>query len=213
MHYGLTEGGSISSVSAPGSSPEILTETIGWPDHDHQYRVLTVAGAAARAGEIGEVQVRGAGVMIGYYRDPDATRATFTADGWLRTADLVECRPDGAWRFVGRSGDMFKSGGYNVYPREVEIALEECPAIAAAAVIGVPDRTFDEVGWAFVVPAAGAFVDEARLKAHAAGLLANYKIPKRFLVVDELPVLAVGKVDKRQLKARAMAMANGNGVG
>ena len=207
MHYGLTEGGSINSVSHPGSSLDVLTETIGWPDHDHDYRVMTAAGAAADVGEIGEIQVRGHGVMLGYYSDVEATRAAFTDDGWLRTADLVECRADGAWRFVGRSTEMFKSGGYNVYPREVELALETCPAVAAAAVVGIPHQTFGEVGWAFVVPAARTPLDESLLRAHAAACLANYKIPKRFVLVDSLPVLAVGKVDKRALRARAIGMS------
>lgn len=208
MHYGLTEGGSINSVSAPGASLEFLTETIGRPDHDHDYRVVTAAGAFAGSGEVGEIQIRGAGVMLEYFGDPQATRAAFTDDGWLKTGDLVEIRADGAWRFVGRFGDMFKSGGYNVYPREIELALEKHPSIAAAAIVGVPDSRYDEVGWAFVVAKPTVATTEADLKAYASERLANYKIPKRFLLVKALPVLPVGKVDKRALRALALAIAS-----
>jgi len=206
MHYGLTEGGSINSVSAPGASLELLTETIGRPDRDQDYRIVTGTGALAGIGEVGEIQIRGAGVMLEYFGDPEATRAAFTGDGWLRTGDLVELRADGAWRFVGRAGDMFKSGGYNVYPREIELVLETHPAVTAAAIVGVPDPHYDEVGWAFVVAKPSAVTTEAHLKAYARERLANYKIPKRFLLVESLPALPVGKIDKRALRARALAL-------
>lgn len=200
LHYGLTEGGSINSVNPPDADFALLTETIGHPDHHNEYRVVDAEGAPVSENEIGEVQIRGPGVMLGYFNNPEATAAAFTADGWFRTGDQVQLLPDGNWRFVGRIVEMFKSGGYNVYPREVELALEEHPGVAAAAVISVADPRYDEVGWAFVIPAPSASIDEAMLRAFASERLANYKVPKTFLIRETLPLLPIGKVDKHALR-------------
>lgn len=207
LHYGLTEGGSINSVNPPDADFVLLTETIGRPDHDNEYRVVDADGTPVRENGIGEVQIRGPGVMLGYFNNPEATAAAFTADGWFRTGDQVQSLPDGNWRFVGRVVEMFKSGGYNVYPREVELALEEHPGVAAAAVVPVADPRYDEVGWAFVIPAAGADMDEAALRAFAGERLANYKVPKAFLIRETLPLLPIGKVDKRALREEAQRLS------
>lgn len=207
LHYGLTEGGSINSVSPPDADFATLTETIGRPDHDNEYRVVDVEGDLVTENGIGEVQIRGPGVTLGYFNNPAATAAAFTADGWFRTGDQVMCLPGGYWRFVGRIVEMFKSGGYNVYPREVELALEAHPDVAAAAVIGVPDPRYDEVGWAFILPRVGAQLEEDQLRHYASAHLANYKVPKRFLIRQELPLLPVGKVDKPALRAEARRLS------
>lgn len=207
MHYGLTEGGSINSVSRPGSSPEVLCNTIGWPDSDNEYRVLTAEGGQARVGDVGEVQIRGPGVMLGYWGQPEATAAVLGEDGWLRTGDLVEVLPDGAWRMAGRLVERFKSGGYNVYPREVELALETHPAVAAAFVVPAPDPVYDEVGVAFVVPREGAQPSIEALREHCRARLANYKIPKHFELRERVPMLAIGKVDRKALKREAAGWA------
>lgn len=204
MHYGLTEGGSINSVSSPDMGVEDFAVTIGYPDHDQRYRVISANGDAAVAGQVGEVQIVGAGVMLEYFRDEASTMAAFTADGWLRTGDLVEVRDDGAWRFVGRAGERFKSGGYNVYPREIELVLEEHEDVAVAAIVPVPDATYDEVGWAFIVPGSGRQLSESALRNFALARLANYKIPKRWFIRTELPVLPIGKIDKRALRLEAL---------
>lgn len=200
LHYGLTEGGSINSVNPPDADFALLTETIGHHDHSNEYRVVDEGGVPVPENSIGEVQIKGPGVMLGYFNNPAATAAAFTADGWFRTGDQVELLPGGNWRFVGRSVEMFKSGGYNVYPREVELALEEHPGVAAAAVIPVADPRYDEVGWAFVIPAPGAVIDETTLRAFAGERLANYKVPKTFLIREALPLLPIGKVDKHALR-------------
>ncbi|MEX6725799.1 class I adenylate-forming enzyme family protein [Parapedomonas caeni] len=207
LHYGLTEGGSINSVSPPDADFTTLTETIGRPDHDNEYRVVDADGKVVADHGIGEVQIRGPGVTLGYFNNPEATAAAFTADGWFRTGDQVMCLPGGYWRFVGRIVEMFKSGGYNVYPREVELALEAHPDVAAVAVIGVPDPRYDEVGWAFVLPRVGARLEEEQLRQYASAHLANYKVPKRFLIRAELPLLPVGKVDKPALRQEARRLS------
>ena len=203
-NYGLTEGGSVNTATAPDADLAELTETVGRPDHDHDYRIVTADGDPVRVGESGEIQIRGEGVMLEYFNNPSATAAAFTKDGFLKTGDLAELLPDGRWRLVGRLSEMFKSGGYNVYPREVEAVLEAHPDVALAAVIGVPDRLFDEVGVAFVLPAPDAAPLEDELKAHCRRHLANYKIPKRFHVRRDLPLLPIGKLDKKALKASAL---------
>ena len=130
--------------------------------------------------------------MAGYWRNPEATEAAFTEDGWLKSGDIGMRRDDGYIQIVGRMSEMFKSGGYNVYPREVELALEEHDAVSMAAVVSVADPTFQEVGVAYVM---GDDIDTDELRSFAAERLANYKIPKRIHVLDELPMLPIGKVD------------------
>jgi acyl-CoA synthetase (AMP-forming)/AMP-acid ligase II len=135
--------------------------------------------------------------MIGYFRRPGATRQALDADGWLHTGDVVRLRPDGNLELVGRLSEMFKSGGENIYPREVEQVLETHPAVAAAAVVGRPHDLWGEVGHAYVVTR-GAVTDD-ELRDHAREHLARYKVPKTFEVLPELPILPSGKVDRRAL--------------
>jgi fatty-acyl-CoA synthase len=146
----------------------------------------------------GDVQVRGPNVTPGYWEDPDATAAAFTADGWFRTGDVATVDADGHYRIVGRQKDMYISGGENVYPAEVENALFAHPAVAEVAVIGVPDPKWGEVGRAFVVPE-GA-VTAAELRAYLLGRLAKYKVPVHFDFLERLPRTASGKVRKGDLR-------------
>ena len=148
--------------------------------------------------------------MNGYFNQPEATREAFTADGWFRSGDIAVEREDGNWSLVGRLKEMFKSGGFNVYPREVEIAIEAHPAVAMVAVIGVPDPRWYEVGHAFVQPAPGAAIAAPALDAWCRERLANYKVPKAFEVVAELPRLPIGKIDKQTL-GRELARRRGEG--
>lgn len=143
--------------------------------------------------------MRGPNVTPGYWRDPGATAAAFTADGWFRTGDLAAVDPDGHFRIVGRQKDMYISGGENVYPAEVESTLFGHPAVAEVAVIGVPDSKWGEVGRAFVVPAAP--VTEGELREFLLGRLAKYKVPVQFEFVERLPRTASGKVRKADLRA------------
>ncbi len=201
MGYGMTEMTGGITYAGLTDSVELLCTTIGLPDDRQEIRVWHPDGRVAEVGEPGEIQTRGDFLMAGYWRNPEATAAAIPPDGWLRTGDLGVLRPDGYYQIVGRLSEMYKSGGYNVYPREVELALEEHPEVAMAAVVSVPDPTYQEVGVAYVMGTSGLAVDE--LRAFAAERLANYKVPKRIEVLDELPMLPIGKVDKAGLRVRA----------
>ncbi|MGO9898329.1 MAG: class I adenylate-forming enzyme family protein [Solirubrobacteraceae bacterium] len=150
VQYGSTETTLTVTYSDPDADLEQLAESIGKPDPDIELRLADTTGAPSAQGEPGEIQVRHPGVFGGYLGRPHATREAFTSDGFLRTGDLAVERPDGSLRLVGRRSEMYKSGGSNVYPREIELCLERHPAVAIAAVVSVPDPLYSEVGHAFV---------------------------------------------------------------
>ena len=206
--YGSTEtiGGVI--FSGPDDSPEFATATVGFTAEQTELRLVDDHGNDVADGEQGELLVRCGFLMKEYWNRPEATAAAFDGDGWYQTGDVLQRRGDGRYVFLGRNSDMFKSGGYNVYPREVEDCLEEHPAVAMAAVVGVPNELFGEVGHAHVVLSGEASADE--IIEHVKSHLANYKVPKAVLVHRQLPMLAVGKVDKVMLKA--MNTTGGNDV-
>jgi acyl-CoA synthetase (AMP-forming)/AMP-acid ligase II len=165
-------------------------------------------------GGIGELLVRGPTVMAGYHDDEAATRAALDAEGWLHTGDLGRRDADGRLRLAGRIKEMFKSGGYNVWPREVEAVIETHPAVALCVVVPMPDPVYHEVGCAFVVPAGGRHPPTPEdLAVHCRASLANYKVPKRFVVRGALPLLAVGKIDRRALAAEARALSRADVAG
>ena len=149
-----------------------------------------------------ELQVRGPNVFPGYWRNPDATAQAFTEDGWLRTGDIAERDDEGFYRIKGRLKDMFISGGENVYPAEVEAVLHEHPRVADAAVLGVPDERWGEVGVAFVV--ADGVSDEELLE-WCRGRLARFKVPKSFRFIGEIPRNGMGKVQKQELRETEVA--------
>ncbi|MCY4360625.1 MAG: class I adenylate-forming enzyme family protein [Gammaproteobacteria bacterium] len=201
--YGLTEAtGTVTAVAAT-DDVELLAETIGKPVADCEFRLADDAGKPVAKGEHGEIQLRGPFIMKGYWRLPEATREAIDEDGWLRTKDVALERDDGNIVLVGRLSDMYKSGGYNVYPSEIEQALEAHPSVNLACVVGVPDTAYGEVGYAFVTPALGQSPDSRALLEHCRARLAGYKLPKHIIIEDELPVLANNKPDKRRLKAAA----------
>lgn len=212
LTYGMTETCGSVTYSDPDAPVEVLANTIGRPHPSGEVRVADEHGRLTSVDEPGELQVRPEFAMGGYLGRPDATRGAFTADGWLRTGDTAIQRADGNIRFVGRRSEMFKSGGYNVYPREIELALEQLDCVHVAAVVAVPDPAFDEVGWAYVIAKPNEHVDAQRLAAWCREQLANYKIPKRFIVRAELPLLAAGKVDKVALREQARSQALGGQV-
>jgi acyl-CoA synthetase (AMP-forming)/AMP-acid ligase II len=143
--------------------------------------------------------------MTGYFNRPDATAAAFCEDGWLKTGDLVEVLPTGDLKFSARLSDMFKSGGYNIYPREIELVLEQHPAISSAAVVGVPDEFYGESGYAFLQPQGQASPDADALKDWCKSHLSNYKVPKVFDLITAMPLLPNGKLDKSALKHSAVS--------
>ena len=155
-----------------------------------------------RLSDESELQVRGPNVFPGYWRNEEATRAAFTDDGWLRTGDVAERDDEGFYRIKGRLKDMYISGGENVYPAEVEAVLHEHPLVADAAVVGVPDERWGEVGVAFVV-ADGVADDELREWCRAR--LARFKVPRSFRFVGEIPRNGMGKIQKSELRETEVA--------
>ena len=180
--------------------------TVGLPLPGVGVRVHDAQGRALPAGEIGNIEVRGPNVFSGYWRLPEKTAEEFTADGWFKTGDVGRIDGDGFVSIVGRSKDLIISGGYNVYPAEIEGTINELPGVAESAVVGVPHPDFGEAVVAVVVPRAGASVDGAAIAAQLRTRIANFKLPKRVFVVPELPRNAMGKVQKNLLREQHRAL-------
>ena len=204
--YGLTECGP-NCFSIPDDDAARRPGCVGWPVPFLEMRLEAEDGTEADAGQPGELLLRGPQVFSGYLRNPEQTAATFTADGWLRTGDLAMREEDGAYRICGRRKEMYISGGENVFPAEVEAALCDCPGVAEAVVIGVPDEKWGEVGRAFVVPRPDAPLTETEVAAHARTRLAGYKVPRSVFILREIPRLGSGKPDRRALAALEPAAA------
>ncbi len=201
--FGMTETACHVTYTDASAALDVLAQTVGRPDPHCEVRTETANGQHATERNPGELQVKGEFLMLEYWNRPEATRDAFTADGWLKTGDLAYQREDGNICLVGRLSDMFKSGGYNVYPREIETVLEAHPGIATAAVVGVPDPLYQEVGVAYLKRESGRAVSAADAEEWCRTRMANYKIPKRIEILDELPLLPVGKVDKQALRQMA----------
>jgi len=199
--YGLTEGGT-AAATAPGDDPETIATTVGRPRPGFELRIVDDQGKDVPTGEPGEILLRGGSIMSHYLDDPEATAATVSPEGWLRTGDLGVIDEHGCLRIVGRSKDMFIVGGFNAYPAEIEGALLRHPDIQQAAVIGVPDERLGEVGVAFVVARPGAAATGDDIIEWSRAQMANYKVPRVVEILDELPVNATGKVVKDDLRAR-----------
>jgi fatty-acyl-CoA synthase len=199
--YGLTEA----SPNVLCLPPEDATRRLGWAGKPYPHVEVALAdpasGTLVDGRGSGELLVRGPGVFAGYWRDPEGTRAS-VRDGWLHTGDIAERDAEGFYRIRDRLKDMYISGGENVYPAEVEATLHEHPAVADAAVIGVPDERWGEVGVAIVVVQPGASVDEQDLLAHCRRHLAAFKAPRVVRLAEELPRSPSGKLLKRELRER-----------
>ena len=196
--YGMTETGMNLSNPLHG---ERRVGAVGLPLPGVTARIADPAtDAPLPDGAVGEVQIKGAHVFKGYWRQPDKTAEAFTPDGWLRTGDMGARAPDGYYTLKGRAKDLIITGGLNVYPPEVELALMEHPAVAACAVIGCPDADWGEQVVAAVIPAAGADADADAICAFCRERLAAYKVPRRIVFVDAFPANALGKVQKAKLR-------------
>ena len=150
--------------------------------------------------EIGGIEVKGPNVFAGYWRMPEKNREEFTADGWFKTGDVGKIDERGYVVIVGRSKDLIISGGYNVYPAEIEGYINDMPGVAESAVIGVPHPDFGEAGVAVVVAKTGASLDADTIITTLKGKIANFKVPKRVFVVADLPRNSMGKVQKNLLR-------------
>ncbi|WP_069165403.1 FadD3 family acyl-CoA ligase [Nocardia altamirensis] len=188
--YGLSEAAGFGTMCRADDDAETIANTCGRPIADFELRL------AAN----GEVLLRGPNVMLGYLDDPESTSATIDSDGWLHTGDVGTLDERGYLKITDRLKDMYISGGFNVYPAEVEQALARLDGVAESAVVGVADARMGEVGKAFVVRKPGAQLTEDQVLAHATTVLANFKVPRFIEFRDQLPYSAAGKVLKRQLR-------------
>ncbi len=195
--YGLTEGGAVSSCLDGKFSSR--AGSIGRAMPLAEMKVVRRDNSLASADEVGEILVRSPAVSPGYWKRPEATAETFV-DGWCRTGDLGSVDADGFFTLGGRSKDMIRSGGENIYPAEIEAVLATATGVADAAVFAVPDVTWGEVGCAVMVPMKGAEIDVALVRAHCVAHLAKYKVPKHFLIASDLPRTPSGKVKKFELR-------------
>jgi len=164
---------------------------------------LPFPGVEVKLGELDEVLLKGGQVFSGYWRNPQATREAFTDDGFFRTGDVGEIGEDGTLAIRGRIKELIITGGFNVYPREVELVLEAHPAVLEVAVAGVPSDKWGEEVTAFVVPSGSKPLVESELIEFAHEQLAAYKCPKRVIIVDKLPRNAMGKVQRSELTSPA----------
>jgi acyl-CoA synthetase (AMP-forming)/AMP-acid ligase II len=202
--YGSTEAGGFVTYSSPDDDLQTLARAAGRAVPPTELRIVDEERRRLCIGEPGEIALRGPSLMRGYWNNPRATCEVVDEDGWYYTGDVGWLDERGGLYIVGRTSEMYKTGGENVYPREVEEVLENHPGVAAAAVVGVPNPTWNEVGMAFVVPKPGASVQEDELRAYCKSRLANFKVPKYFEFCSKLPTLATGKVDKVALKDKAL---------
>ncbi|MBB1076197.1 malonyl-CoA synthase [Rhodoferax sp. 4810] len=200
--YGMSE--TIMLTSNPYAG-ERRGGTVGEALPGVQLRIVNEQGQPVPAGEIGDIQVKGLNVFAGYWRMPEKTAQEFTADGFFKTGDVGTQDLDGFVTIVGRSKDLIISGGYNVYPAELESFINDLPGVLESAVVGVPHADFGEVGVAVVVPRPGAQLEPTQILASLKASVANFKVPKQCFVVTELPRNAMGKVQKNLLRAQYIA--------
>ena len=197
--YGMSETAMLTSNPYVG---ERRAGTVGPALTGVSVRVVNGEGQACAAGEIGDIQVQGPNVFKGYWQMPEKTAEEFTADGYFKTGDVGKFDQDGYLSIVGRSKDLIISGGYNVYPKEIESVIDDMPGVQESAVVGVPHPDFGEAVTAIIVPHKGSDLSEAAIIGELKAKIANFKVPKRVHFVDELPRNTMGKVQKNLLRER-----------
>lgn len=196
--YGMTEAGMITSNPYEGDR---VPGTVGFPLPDVELRISDDRGEQIAVGETGVVEIRSPGLFAGYWQMPDKTEAEHRDGGWFITGDVGSVDTDGRLSLEGRSSDMIISGGYNVYPKEIEMVLDEIPGVRETGVIGVPHPDFGEAVVALVVRDSSVDVSDDQLAASLDGVLARFKHPKLYVAIDELPRNAMSKVQKAALRA------------
>jgi malonyl-CoA/methylmalonyl-CoA synthetase len=198
--YGMTETSMNTSNPYDG---ERRAGTVGFPLPGVEVRVCHPdTRAELPKGEIGMLHVRGPNVFKGYWQMPEKTREELQDDGWFITGDLARIDAEGYVTIVGRGKDLIISGGYNIYPKEIELFLDAQPGVKESAVVGVPHPDFGESVVAVLVPEAGATIDLAAIETVARGELAGFKRPRRIEILADLPRNTMGKVQKNELRAR-----------
>jgi acyl-CoA synthetase (AMP-forming)/AMP-acid ligase II len=204
--YGLTEIPGALVSTRPDTPVSEIGPFVGYPQQGYTVAILDDGNKPVPRGEIGEICVQTPYMLSEYIGNPEATAAAVDADGWMHTCDLGSFRPDGGVVIQGRKKEMYIRGGFNVYPREVEETLAEHPQVDLAAVHSVPDALLGEKGFAWIVKVPGGKIDEDELRAFLLERLAHYKVPDTFWFTDEIPMTAVGKVNKPALQERAATL-------
>jgi acyl-CoA synthetase (AMP-forming)/AMP-acid ligase II len=200
--YGMVEvAGGVATKVSPPMLDLGLGDSLGVPLPGYRFKVVDDDGQPVRPGQEGELLIKGPGLLRGYWGSPDATGDLLTEDGWLRTGDVVRRGLMGTALFAGRKKDVILNGGYTVYAREVEAVLEEHDAVREAAVVGLPDDRTGEVPVAAVRLEPGSATTADELRAWADARLASYKVPRRVVVVEELPRTGTQKVRRQELLA------------
>ena len=207
--YGMSETIMLTSNPYDPAQGERRGGTVGLPLPGVGLRIRDDKGQPLPSGEIGNIEVKGPNVFKGYWRMPEKTADEFTTDLWFKTGDVGKVDADGYVTIVGRSKDLIISGGYNVYPAEIEGYVNEMPGVAESAVIGVRHADFGEAVVAVVVPKPGAALDAAAITAELKARIANFKVPKAVFVADELPRNAMGKVQKNLLREQHKTLFGG----
>jgi len=202
--YGMSEMGAGTLVGSLGDSVEQRAESSGYIAPGYECRIVDPdSGDEQPIGVAGEIVFKGYGMMLGYYKKPVETAASYDNDGWFRTGDMGVRRADGYVRFLGRYKDMLKVGGENVDPMEIEGLLLSVPGVRQAAVVGLPDARLTEVPVAFVQRQAGASLSAEDVIAHCRGKVASFKVPRHVLFIDAFPMTASGKIRKVELRETA----------
>jgi acyl-CoA synthetase (AMP-forming)/AMP-acid ligase II len=208
--FGMTEMGGGVTVCGLEDSDDRQAETVGRPMVGIELRIVDGERRELSRGQVGELAVRGDGVMKGYYHAPELTAAVLDADGWLYTGDMARIDDAGYLHIVGRKKDVIVRGGQNIYPAEIEHLLEKHPLIEKAAVVGVPSVVGGETVWAFVRPKGDALMTVQEVLDHCRGRMEIYKIPSQVRFVSEIPQGEMGKVQKFKLREQALReMAGG----
>ena len=197
---GLTEVSGLITYTPPGASLETLNETVGINAPEFEMKLVDKNRQAVAHGEIGEIAYRGTSVIKEYFELPEATAAAFDNDGWFYSGDLGMIDEDGMLRLVGRSKEVYITGGFNVYPVEIEEHIMRYPGVLMTACIALPHPILGEVGRAYVVPKPGETVDTELLSRHLSDYLADYKQPREYIIRDMLPLTLLGKIDKKLLR-------------
>lgn len=206
--YGSTEACGLITYTSDDDSLDFIAKSIGKVPAPMEMRIVDENNSDVNLRTVGEIVFRGPFLFKEYLNQPEATRKAFDADGWYHSNDLAYADENGNLFMTGRKSEMFKTGGENVFPREVEEVIESHPSVMFSAVIGVPDDLYQEVGWAYIMLKPGDTVTENEVREICRNKLANFKIPKKFIIKSELPLLATGKVNKVALKEEIKSELN-----
>jgi acyl-CoA synthetase (AMP-forming)/AMP-acid ligase II len=210
--YGSTEAGSAVSYTEPGDDLKWIDEGyVGKPFPTVKIKVIDDSGKGVGPGEVGEVIIGGPLVIPNYYNMPEEDEAGFTPDGWCRTGDLGYQTKDGGIYIKGRIKQIIRVGSYTVLPTEVEEAAMQFRNVGLAAAIGVPDKIYGEVIWLYIAPVWGTTVDTDGLMAYLTENLAKFKVPRKIIIKDDIPITRIGKSDRTKLKNEVMQTLSENG--